>query len=199
MSRQCKHSNGTLTPRQGLPCRCCCAGAWARWQLVLGQRSHVCATLQQHKVRHSALQCSSTLAHSVLHCMRSCSSDLEQYWAAPVFQTIMGEQNPWCCQAQVLMSRHPIAHSAKTVLWTVMAPPPRQVQDPGILHQTTSSGSQARTPLPQHWLADAAVPTRPELDGGHALRALQLLQEGQRPRLQVRPCNSTLAHHVLLL
>ena len=86
----------------------------------------------------------------------------------------------------------------KEALWTdIGTTAPATFRTQALLHQATSSGSQARTPLSQRWLAHSSVPPRPELDGGHALRALQLLQEGQCPRLQVSPCTRALADDML--
>ena len=93
MSRQQLQSNWRLTPRQGLPCRCCCGGASARWQRVPGQGSHVCAVLQQRRGRHSAMQCSSALAHNVPHCLFSLQRDHQTVLAGAVFLSITGKQD----------------------------------------------------------------------------------------------------------
>ena len=159
---------------------------------MLGQRCHVCAILQQRQM---------TLSNAMQQrpCQQCCTLH-----ALPAVHTSDGvglvRSSTQSRVSRMLVpnlvasdARGPYCFSAQTALRTDMAPLPRHVQDPSA----PASCSQPRTPLRQRGLADPSVPARPELDGGHALRALQLLQEGQCPRLQVRACSSTLAHRML--
>ena len=85
-------SKRRLTPRQGLPCRCCCAGAWARWQLVLGQGSHVCAVLQQRRDRCSAVQEAAPLP-TRFHAARFSCGSTKPCWAGAVLYSNTGKQD----------------------------------------------------------------------------------------------------------